>query len=256
MTLNELYKALDARFPKSLSCEWDHDGIMVLPDGEKEVKKVLCCLDCTYEAIKIAAEGNFDLILCHHPLIFYPLESINTNTPSGAKIAFLLRAGIAVFSFHTRLDCAEGGVNDTLCALLGLRNVTEFYTEGLPMGRVGELPEPTFAEPFAAFVKEKLGAPSLAVTNTTSFVRRVALLGGSGGDLWREAKNLGADVFLTGEAKYHDLLDAKEEGFCLMTAGHDYTEKPVAGTLARVVRELCPEVATLSLDSDNFTFVS
>ena len=54
LTVEQLYEALEERFPRSLSCMWDHDGKMVLPEGRREVKKVLCCLDCTDGAIEMA----------------------------------------------------------------------------------------------------------------------------------------------------------------------------------------------------------
>lgn len=253
MTLTELYKELDARFPRSLSCKWDNDGIMVLPDGDREVRKVLCCLDCTDEAVKIAASGGFDLILAHHPLIFKSIPAINGTVTKGGKLVELIRNGIAVFSFHTRLDCADGGVNDVLAQILGLEDVTSFETEGLPMGRIGTLPEPTSGACFAKFAKEQLSAPAVTCTCPDKFVKRVALLGGSGGDLYRTVQELGADAYLTGEARYHDLLDAEEDGMCVVVAGHDYTEKPIAGALARTVREIDPSLITMSLDAENFT---
>ena len=118
----ELYEKLNARYSPSLSCPWDHDGIMVMKNGEQQVKKVLIALDCSNEAVKKALLGGYDVILTHHPLLFKGLSALVPDNPLSARALLLYEKGISVFSFHTRLDCAEGGFNDRLCALLGLKN--------------------------------------------------------------------------------------------------------------------------------------
>ena len=72
MTVTELYKKFCLYFPEELRCEWDNDGIMVCPDSNAEVKKVLISLDVTEEIVDYAINQGFDLIISHHPLIFRP----------------------------------------------------------------------------------------------------------------------------------------------------------------------------------------
>ena len=119
MTVEQLYEALEERFPRSLSCMWDHDGKMVLPEGRREVKKVLCCLDCTDGAIEKAKAEGCELIVSHHPLLFRPLYALDREEPNACRALELYSSGIALFSFHTRFDCGKGGVNDELSALFG-----------------------------------------------------------------------------------------------------------------------------------------
>ena len=57
MKIRELYERLNETIPPSLSCEWDNDGRMVCPDGEKEVRRVLVTLDVTEGAVDRAVEG-------------------------------------------------------------------------------------------------------------------------------------------------------------------------------------------------------
>ena len=63
-------------------------------------------------------------------------------------------------------------------------------------------------------------------------IRRAAVCGGSGGDLWKAAQAAGADVFLTGEVRYHTAQDAADAGFCLVEVGHDVSERVVLDRLA------------------------
>ena len=114
MTRTELYRALDARIPASHSESWDNDGAMLLPNPEKEVKSILCTLDVTDAVIDYARENGVDMVLSHHPLIFSGVKALNGEDPVSRRILSLLAADIAVFSFHTRLDAMEGGINDAL----------------------------------------------------------------------------------------------------------------------------------------------
>ena len=130
MKTSELYAFFDGKIPSSLSCEWDNDGLMVCPDPEKVVKKVLVALDVTDKVAQIALDEGYDLILSHHPLIFSPLSHLEPGDPIAKKVIALLCGGVSVMSFHTRLDAVEGGVNDLLAEKLGLCDVRPFGQNG------------------------------------------------------------------------------------------------------------------------------
>ena len=114
MTVYELHRALSEKYPKTLSCSWDNDGIMVSPDTGAEVKRVLVALDATHETVKYAAEHGFDTVVTHHPMLFKGVKSVTMASTSGRRILDAAMAGVSVVSFPTRLDAAVGGVNDAL----------------------------------------------------------------------------------------------------------------------------------------------
>lgn len=230
MTTEELYRYLDRRIPGSLSCEWDNDGLQCCPDPGKTVHRVLVVLDVTECAVEIAVREKYDVIVSHHPLIFHPLRNLTTGEPGGRKLIRLLQAGIASMSFHTRLDAVAGGVNDTLAETLGLRDVVPFGENGEEMGRIGTLETPTTLGAFAATVKKTLGAAAVEYSGAGP-VLRVAVLGGAGDDDVEAAFRAGADTYLTGELKHHQLSEAPERGQNLLQAGHYDTEFPVCQTL-------------------------
>lgn len=242
VTLRALYRALDEKIPSSLSCSWDNDGIMCAPSLDAEVHHVLCSLDVTEDVIDEAVMLGADCIVSHHPLIFRPLSAVTEESASGKYVLSLLEKKISVLSFHTRLDAVTGGVNDTLCSLLGLRVTGMFGTDGEALGRIAETEsDMTFAS-FCTQVKNALHAPVLHCAYARKPVRRVAVLGGDGKDDWQAALAAGADTFLTGTMSYNTLLDAKAAGLNVAAAGHYYTEAPVADTLAGWIRELFPEL--------------
>lgn len=251
MTVREFYKALCAIVPRELGCSWDVDGLNVCPDPEREVKKVLVALDATAEVVDKAAAEGYDLIFTHHPMLFGGLKNVVADDYDGAKVIKLCRAGVSAVSFHTRIDAAEGGVNDILAGLVGLENVEIAGDERIM--RVGNLPAPVSAAEFAAKVKDALDAPSVLCADAGKVVSRVAVVGGSGKSELELALASGADTFLTGELKYSQYCDADKLN--LLVAGHFYTEQPICERLCALIAEVCPQVQTDVVKSCRVTVV-
>ncbi|MBR5515074.1 MAG: Nif3-like dinuclear metal center hexameric protein [Clostridia bacterium] len=237
MNVKELYAYLNNRISPELSEDWDNDGRMII-SCNKEVRKVLISLDVTTQAVTEAIKGGYDLILTHHPMIFKPIKGITDE-----KILSLIKADISVFSFHTRLDTVEGGVNDALASLLGLSNIEPFEE----MGRTGELSNEMAANEFALFVKHILGCPTLNYIKGNKKIKKVALLGGGGKDFWQKACEI-SDAYITGEMSYNTLLDAHEKNFTVIEAGHYYTEFPVCKVLQALVTEADSKIETKIFD--------
>lgn len=250
MTVSELYRFLENKIPKRLSCEWDNDGLMCCPDPDRDVKKVLLALDITEAIVNEAQETGCDVILSHHPLVFRPVKALTTEGGVPRKLIRLVKNGISAMSFHTQLDAVGGGVNDVLAATLGLENVCAFGPEGEQMGRIGNLAAPLSLEVFAEQVKKTLGAPFVLVSGGGQ-VSRVAVLGGEGDDFIGAAEAAGADVLVSGRLGYHPMTDAPEGDIALIEAGHYYTERPVLSALAAMVKEADGGIETIIAESGN-----
>ena len=233
MKVKELYDKLCERIPEHLSEPWDNDGIMCSADMTNEVNNILVALDVTEEIVDYAIERNFDLIISHHPLIFSPINKISEDLHVSRKIIKLITNNVSVFSFHTRADKVEGGVNDILAGILGLSEVTAFG-EG-DMGRIGILPEDYDLEQFADVVKMSLGADSVKISDAYNPVKRVALVGGDGKSFVKDAILAGADTYLSGRISYNVMEEAAEMGINLIEAGHYFTEYPVTEFFSRLV---------------------
>ena len=106
--------------------------------------------------------------------------------------------------------------------------------EGCGYGRFGTLPEPMGPEELAARVSRSLGFPArLMSEGDRAEIRRVAVLGGSGGSFLREVAASGAEAYVTGDLDYHDALLAESLGLAAIDAGHAATELPSLEPLAR-----------------------
>ena len=175
----------------------------------------------------------------------------------------LVQAGISAICMHTNLDAAEGGVNDVLADLFGIRQRTAF-ADGC--GRVGEI-DPITVPELAVLAQHKLAAlcnapdtgaaVQVKFADTGKLVHRLAVISGAGGSLFAEAIAEGADCLLTGEANHHHALDAKRLGLSLIAAGHYATEFPVTAAVAAALRAALPELEVLvsTENRDPYTYL-
>ena len=198
--------------------------------GDKEVHTILVALDITEAVVDEAVQMGAELIVSHHPVIFFPAKHITDQDPTGSRLLALLEHNIAAICAHTNLDSAPGGVNDALAQALGLEQIGPFSENGL--GRTGVISGAPSAETFAVRVKERLGANGVRFVDGRRPVRKVAVGGGACGDMISTAVACGCDTFVTSDLKYHEFQDAEMLGLNLIDAGHYPTENVVCPVLA------------------------
>ena len=163
------------------------------------------------------------MILAHHPLLSSPIKSLDFSHATQGVLMQLMRNGISLYAAHTSFDRAQGGINDTLAALLGLADVQPVGAGELL--RIGVLPKPCTQAALISRVKQSLGITHVRVSNSfDGLISCVAVVGGSGGEYAAEALSAGAQALVTGEVKHHQWLEAKAMGILLIEAGHHDTE--------------------------------
>ena len=230
-----VYESIEKLAPFGLACAFDNPGLLV-GDGQAEVTGCLLALDVTPRVLREAVAQKANLIVTHHPVIFDPLRHLTAGHP----VYQLIQNNLSVISAHTNLDIVGGGVNDCLAGCLALSQTRPFGEEA--MGRVGLLPQTMTAEAFAAYVKEKLGCRAVRYTPSQKPIGRVALCGGSGGSLLKEAMEQ-ADALVTGDVKHDVFMDAVWNDFCLIDAGHYKTEAVVLEALRGHIQRSCPDIS-------------
>ena len=216
MQIKEITSILEAIAPPSLAEDFDSDRIGLVLDRGNEIKKIAVALDPTDLVLNEAARIGADLLITHHTLIFDPINLISKRLSDTLKIA--IDNDISIYTMHTNYDKAQGGVNDVLAELLGLKN-----TVFLPLGRIGEI-EPMQAPAFAAFISKKLNTH--VQYKGDGMIKKVMVVGGSG--FRREYIDIAiencVDAFVSGEMRHDALRYA--EGLCLFDATHYATEAP------------------------------
>jgi dinuclear metal center YbgI/SA1388 family protein len=251
MKIHELIAAMECIAPTALALEFDNPGLLIEPDHE-EITRVLLALDCTAAVAEEAAAWGADLVLTHHPLFFHPVKRMAYSDPATKAACLLLRHGIGLFAAHTNLDAAHGGVNETLCAMLGIREAIPF-DEGV--GRIGVLKEKETLTTFAKRVETTLNTSVRMSGDAEKSISRVAVMGGSGGGSVAVAAAQGADLLLTGELKHADALDAQTLGLSLIVAGHYESEAVVLEPLMKRLQNDCFGVQYQLSRADGSPFV-
>ena len=153
--VSDIIACIEKTAPLRYQDEWDNSGLQVgFP--EEEVKGILVCLDVTEEIVDEARRKGCNLILSHHPLIFKALKQVSDVTYQQRCVVKALASGIAIYSAHTSLDNARGGVNYMIAAQIGLQNL-EWLSPGpddeYGSGVIGNLPAPEEAGSFLRRLK-------------------------------------------------------------------------------------------------------
>lgn len=118
-TLADLIAVLDAAYPPALAESWDSVGLVCGDPGDP-VRRVHVAVDATEAVVAEAIAAGAQALVVHHPLLLRGVDSVAADTPKGALVHRLIRAGCALFTAHTNADSAAPGVSDALAAALGL----------------------------------------------------------------------------------------------------------------------------------------
>lgn len=349
MLTGDIIAAIEAVAPAAWQESWDNTGLQV---GSRltECTGVLVCVDVTPQVIDRAIELKCNLVVSHHPLIFKGLKSLTGRTPAEAAVMNAIAAGISVYSNHTAVDKAPGGVSYTMAEKLGVRvrrtlapmqpkwyklavmvpeadaesvrmamfdagagslgnyDCCSFSTAGkgtfraLPgahpqVGDIDELhaepevrvevlvphaladrviqtmldvhpyevpaydllqplnPDPAIGlgvvgtldarmKPldFIEHVKKTFRVPVARCTDFSRVmdadtpVSRVAMCGGSGGEFIGDAVRAGAQVYITGDVRYHDFVD-RQNDILIVDIGHYESEECTKDIFCRIISD-------------------
>lgn len=238
ITVQQVEQKLFDWAPRQLAESWDNVGHLV-GDPDREVRRILVSLDITERVVQEAADGGFDLIVSHHPVMnctWHPVQTLRTDNRQGRILTKLTENRTSAICMHTNLDAAEGGVNDVLAQKLGLEGLTPLTEEKI--GRIGTLKCEMPLVEFTRFVIESLGCNGLRYTDCGKPVHRVAVGGGACGDYIPQAIAAGCDTFVTSDLRYHDFLDTTE--LHLIDAGHFPTEDVICEPLVTYLQRAFP----------------
>lgn len=186
------------------------------------VSKVAVAVNVSLTTIFGAAKAGCQLLVTHHP----PWEAVDLHLRE-EKMQALEAAQVSLYAAHSSLDCApEIGNGWELARLLGVTVEGTFLDyNGGHAGVYGRC-DASFAD-LIQRTQAQLGVQVEAHEHATSF-GKVALVPGGGGmthDL-KQALDLGADTYVTGEGGMFTRMFARETGMNLILATHYATEAP------------------------------
>lgn len=252
--VKDIAASIEEFAPKSLQESYDNAGLQV-GNPDMQVSAILLCLDVTEEILREAEKRECNMIVSHHPLIFKGIKSLTGQTPEQRIVMEALKKNISIYSAHTNLDSAFEGVSYEMAHCLNLRNIRplcpreEGAKEGL--GVVGLTASPVPRLEFLRNVKETFNVSDLRYSAQSPHlvVRTVALCGGSGASFIKDAINAKADIYISGDIKYHDFTTYSSE-IILADIGHYESELCSRGILSRIIREAFPDCLVYFSETD------
>ncbi len=241
MQLTDLFAAIDIIAPLAAAASWDASGLQVAAQ-RRSASKLAVCLDPTPTSIGKALEAGAQCILSHHPLTLKP-ELPKRLDAYHECLRLLFCADVPLYAAHTSLDVNPCGPAGWLADELDLANRCVLEPSGtvsegsLPLGFgiAGDLPHPMTIDSIMTTI-----ARHAPLTNATlcgpepQSVHRVAYCTGSGSSLLQEAYANRADIFITGDVKYHTALDTC---LCILDVGHHSLEEEMMRRMSLLLQQ-------------------
>lgn len=158
-----------------------------------------------------------------------------------------------VSEWRLEMVCPASALEAVLSAMRRAHNYEEPAYDVYPLqpsasaivgqGRVGQLEAPTTLGELAQRVKTALHLSQIAAVGEPSKpVERVAIACGAAGEFLTDAIRARADVFLTGELRFHDALLAEAKDIGVLIPGHYATERFAVEALVAVLTEKFPQL--------------
>ncbi|MDH3725160.1 MAG: Nif3-like dinuclear metal center hexameric protein [Thermoleophilia bacterium] len=252
MTVGGLETAIDELAPFVLAEEWDNVGLQV-GRRDRPVNAVLVALDLRGEVLDEAAARGCQAIVVHHPPIFPTLTSVTDSAGPAELILQAAECEIAVVAAHTNLDSAAGGLNELMAAALGVFGTAPIAPNpdqpDLGLGRIGKRPRIRLGD-LLAKIREIYGEGEVTRTgDPADSVETVACCTGSGAGLIDAVRELGADVYVTCDLKYHDADRAGQ--MSLVGLGHATVEsRAMRRWSEKLAAKLQPDVGVHFAETD------
>ena len=263
MQQHKLIAILEEAAPPEFAAEWDKSGIQVA-SARPEIAHLAVSLDPTPDAVAEAAAAGADMLLTHHPLTLRPRYPDALDIYQ-RTLSLLFSHDMPLYAAHTTLDANPDGPAAWLPDELGLSGRRFLEVTGVArradgtertggFGCVGDLPAPLslpeLARKLTALLPlERANAVARLIGEAPAAIRRVAVCTGSGASLMDEARASGADLYITGDVKYHDALDLVSRNrlpsgaaFAVLDVGHFILEEEMTRRLVLVLARRLPDV--------------
>ncbi len=201
--------------------DYGTNGIQI--DAPPPIDKIGFTVDCRIDVVNRAVQEDIDILFCHHGLIWGGLSRVTESNYDIIKL--LMDNDTALYQAHLPLDIhPEVGNNVELARLIGAKvKDTFFESKGEDVALMSELPEERYVRDVASILSEKLDTETVALQENVK-VKRVGMMTGKGGDALLEAKERGADLFITGEREHSVYTEAVNNNIPIIMAGHYATE--------------------------------
>jgi len=232
-----------------LAANWDQSGIQVAGNISK-IHKIALTLDPHPEIIEQALKWGADFIITHHPLTLNPRLPGKLDKYNQA-LRLIFKQDIWLYTAHTSLDVQTFGPVSWLANIFDLYNIqpiedlvddqqialnVSLTKSTCGYGLIGDLPETSSWEQIQATLRTTLLLDWVCVGKKPEKITKVAYCPGSGMSLAPKAFELGAQIFISGDLKYHLAQELEDLGLTL-DVGHFILEDKMMQEWARILTE-------------------
>jgi len=228
LKISEILNLLDKIAPFEYQEKWDNSGLQIGNPAD-EVSNIILSLDLDTSVIQ--QTSNNSLIITHHPLIFGKLEQLNFSKYPANIIQQLMNKNIKLISLHTNFDKAI--LNRYVLEKVLNFQVLEQINDFVLIAKVNMK-----SDEFISHIQESFNLPFIKSTKLPAKIERVALTTGAGASLLNIVHFSKADVFLTGDIKYHEAMESTSLNIGLIDIGHFESEIFFAEALKPYLKSL------------------
>ena len=235
MKLKKIVDWLDRTLKVADFDDVSNNGVQIARTGE-DVRTVAFAVDASVRAVKAASAAGAELLVVHHGISWGGgIRRLDGGVYDVVRAA--IEADLAVYASHLPLDAHPTlGNNAQLAKLLGLRKVRPAFSyHGNVIGLVGESSR-----------RQSIAIGSSRVDFGPGLI---GVCSGGAGEFAEEAKRLGCDLYLTGEASWGDVIAAENVGMKMVLAGHYATEVFGVRAVSKAMKTAL-KVKTLDLTED------
>lgn len=243
MKTRSLLAKLAKKYPKSIAKKYhDFAGLQVGKIREN-TKTIFLCLDFDYETFNYLKNNDLiskiDLVITHHPFIYGTFAKvINNDEIKKSLVEDVLKNNLTIYSYHTNFDEGKDGMNDALAEKLGLLSIASMPSNS--MGRGGELAKEMDVKEFANYARKALNVDySFLINCGKERIKRVAIVGGGGWYIYKDAIKDGYDLFISGDIPHHGRRDVISYKYNYLDMPHEI-ESIFVDQMEKVLKEIDP----------------
>lgn len=235
MRVFELENILNKKLDITIAEEWDNVGLLIGNKNE-EVTSIYLTLEVSNEALEEARSKGCNFIIAHHPIMFSGMKKI---TSDDTLVYNALKYGINIYASHTNFDKIENGLNDYFVNKVSFKKSSSQINEYLRVFEIEDISTKNFIEK----IKSDFGVKyTRFIGDLNKKIRKVGVVTGAGYEFAKDAKEADADLFITGDIKYHQAMEFFENKFNVLDMGHFETEAIFADAMEKFIKDNIQEI--------------
>lgn len=232
--LQDILQWCDQTLLSSEFKDYAPNGLQI--EGKAGVKKIVCAVTASLDAIDAAIEAQADLLLVHHGY-FWKGEPAPITGMRGARIKKLIQHDISLVGYHLPLDAHSSlGNNAAIAELLELENIQALNpNDRHPIGNIGYLKQAVSAEAFKQQLSDVFNREIIHLPSTTEKIQKIGFCTGAAQDFITQAAEQGCDAYISGEVSERTFYEAQELNVHYFACGHHATERYGVQRLAQAL---------------------